>query len=397
MMECNPATRYDYGDKGACPEAFARRVLFLVTGLTPQIVTETLHALCIVRRPPFIPTRIEVLTTAEGARRARLLLFEKTPGQFTAFCADYHLPQLLDAFSPGDLEVVTSADGAPLADIVTEADNAAVADAIMRRIRDLAADPDCAIHASVAGGRKTMGVALALAMSLFGRPQDRLSHVLVSPPFESHPEFFYPPPEPEVLLSGVPPSQQPVSTEQARVSLATIPFLRLRGLLDEALLHEADGWDTLITRAQAHIGEPVLRMVLPGGRIEAAGREVAMPPSARAFLLMLARRAREGKPGPACPADGAPDEVLAEEYLAALHALEGGPQTHRSEQTLRCGMDKNFFERRKHEVNSALRKALGPGPAKAYEIGRRHDVASGRYCHDLPLKPEQVRIIDEGR
>jgi CRISPR-associated protein (TIGR02584 family) len=59
-------------------------------------------------------------------------------------------------------------------------------------VRELTADPDCAIHASIAGGRKTMGFYLGYALSLFGRPQDRLSHVLVSSPFESNQNFFYP-------------------------------------------------------------------------------------------------------------------------------------------------------------------------------------------------------------
>ncbi len=42
-----------------------------------------------------------------------------------------------------------------------------------------------------------MGLFLGIAFQLFARPQDRLSHVLVSPPdLEGHPEFYYPPPAP---------------------------------------------------------------------------------------------------------------------------------------------------------------------------------------------------------
>ena len=44
-----------------------------------------------------------------------------------------------------------------------------------------------------------MGFYLGYAFSLYARPQDRLSHVLVSSPFESHPEFFYPPATPRRL------------------------------------------------------------------------------------------------------------------------------------------------------------------------------------------------------
>ncbi len=170
------------GEMTVSAPAFPRRILFLVAGLTPQVVTETLYALCYRTPDPFLPTEIHLLTTTEGSRRARLMLLEGEQGRFYRFCEEYRLPQLAKAFDETRIHLVRGADGAPLDDIVTADDNAAVADAIMHHIRAFTSDPDCALHASVAGGRKTMSVALALAMSLFGRPQDALSHVLVSPP-----------------------------------------------------------------------------------------------------------------------------------------------------------------------------------------------------------------------
>ena len=44
-----------------------------------------------------------------------------------------------------------------------------------------------------------MGFYLGYALSLYSRAQDRLSHVLVNSPFESHSEFFYPTPESRVI------------------------------------------------------------------------------------------------------------------------------------------------------------------------------------------------------
>ena len=38
------------------PATYPRRILLAVTGLSPQIVTETLHALAIGNDTPFIPT-----------------------------------------------------------------------------------------------------------------------------------------------------------------------------------------------------------------------------------------------------------------------------------------------------------------------------------------------------
>jgi CRISPR-associated protein (TIGR02584 family) len=42
-------------------------------------------------------------------------------------------------------------------------------------------DPDCALHCSLAGGRKVMSFYSGYLFSLGGRQQDRLSHTLISP------------------------------------------------------------------------------------------------------------------------------------------------------------------------------------------------------------------------
>ncbi len=53
------------------PHQFPRRLLVAVTGLSPQIVTETLYALAVA--PPasaFVPTEIHLITTRSGAEKA---------------------------------------------------------------------------------------------------------------------------------------------------------------------------------------------------------------------------------------------------------------------------------------------------------------------------------------
>jgi len=169
---------------------YPRRILLAVTGLTPQVVTETLYALAVQRQPPFIPTEIHLLTTGEGAEAARLGLLSEDPGWFHRLCRDYALPPI--AFNASHIQVLRDAVGQPLGDIRTPDDNQRAADAITETVRNLTADPQAALHVSIAGGRKTMGYYLGYALGLFGRPQDCLSHVLVSEPFESSPEFYYP-------------------------------------------------------------------------------------------------------------------------------------------------------------------------------------------------------------
>jgi CRISPR-associated protein (TIGR02584 family) len=67
------------------------------------------------------------------------------------------------------------ANGEPLVDIRTQANNQAMADGITEWIRSFTADPETAMHVSIAGARKTMGFYAGYALSLYSRSQDRLS------------------------------------------------------------------------------------------------------------------------------------------------------------------------------------------------------------------------------
>ncbi|MDP2794168.1 MAG: CRISPR-associated ring nuclease Csm6 [Sulfurisoma sp.] len=88
---------------------------------------------------------------------------------------DYGLADKI-AFTTEHLHPLLGSDGQPLADVRSEADNIAAADAITEQVRQLTADPNCALHVSITGGRNTLGFYLGYALSMFGRPQDRLSH-----------------------------------------------------------------------------------------------------------------------------------------------------------------------------------------------------------------------------
>lgn len=75
------------------PPQYSRRILLAVTGLSPQIVTRTLYALA-REKPAFIPTEIHLITTQEGAERARLALLSDRPGWFNQLLRDYRLPDI---------------------------------------------------------------------------------------------------------------------------------------------------------------------------------------------------------------------------------------------------------------------------------------------------------------
>lgn len=372
------------------PHTYPRRILLAACGLTPQIVTETLYALAVSRRPPFVPTEVHLLTTQEGAQRVRLSLLSDDPGWFRRFCEEYELNGIY--LSEDTIHRLKDASGRPLSDIRTVEENAYTADEITERVRELTQDDTAALHVSIAGGRKTMGFYLGYALSLFGRPQDRLSHVLVSAPFESHPEFFYPTRRSRVIYT-LPPEVRPLDTAEAQVTLAEIPFVRLRHYLPQDLLEGRPRFVEVVQAAQRAAGPPELKLALGQRRGWFAGAELSLPPAELAFLSWFARRRKLGKPGLECPSEGAPDTTYAREFLAEYRqmfdALGPGDRTLKA---LKNGMEKDYFLQRRSKLHRLLREKLGP-QAEAYFVHCSQRRPASRY--ELKLEPDQIHFLDE--
>ncbi|MBK8184411.1 MAG: TIGR02584 family CRISPR-associated protein [Candidatus Competibacteraceae bacterium] len=194
------------------------------------------------------------------------------------------------------IHILRAADGRPLNDIRRPADNEAIADAITATVRELTADPDGAVHASIAGGRKTTGFYLGYALSLFGRPQDRLSHVLVSGPFESNSNFFYPAPVSRVIFATGP-DQRPLNASDAsdaEVMLADIPFVRLRDGLQESLLREGASFGDAVRQAQRNLAVPSLALDAATCRVCCGETVLRLTPISFAWLAWFARWALAG-------------------------------------------------------------------------------------------------------
>ena len=196
-----------------------RKILVAVTGMSPQIVTETVYALH--AKQDWRPDEIHVLTTQIGYDNITKALLGEN-GFFGRLCQEYELPAI--QFDEENIHVICDAEGKKLADIRTPEENNLAADMIVNFIRTLCADENTELHVSIAGGRKSMGFYIGYALSLFGRPQDKLSHVLVEEAFEQNREFFYPPKTKTTLNTD---RYGMKDAAQAQVMLAEIPFVRM--------------------------------------------------------------------------------------------------------------------------------------------------------------------------
>lgn len=339
------------------PSDYARRILLAVSGLTPQIVTETLYALAVNAEDPFVPTEVHLLSTNEGATRAKLLLLSQDPGWFYQLCDEYGLRGV--EFPEQNIHVVCDRNGKPMEDIRTAEDNQCAADCITERVRLLTADSDSALHVSLAGGRKTMGFYAGYALSLFGRPQDRLSHILAPSEFEFASGFFYPTKARRVIEGK---DKRPLDTSEATLMLAEIPFVSMRHGLPDSLLAGSSSYSEVVRAANVAIGPVELVIDQPTCRIRAAGKVFTLRRSAMAMLSVFARRARKGEGPLVAPTKGVDDPEWAKLYMREMQKCMQEPEDM-NEQTswsLHKGMDGEQFSMQLSRLQSSLRKMLGP-------------------------------------
>ena len=230
-----------------------RHILVCVAGMTPQIVTETLYALTQEQRERV--DEIRIVTTLGGRDRMLRDLLTKPDGEFFKFCRDYHIDPGNIKFDETTITLLRTPDGLMLQDIRTKEENEFAADQICELVRELTGDENVRLHASAAGGRKTMSIYLTAAMQLFGRPQDKLSHVLVNEDFETHPAFFYIPPQPCMLDLKDRQGNliKRISTAEARIHLAEIPFIRLRGARSDWLRQGGRNYSDFVRQAQEYL------------------------------------------------------------------------------------------------------------------------------------------------
>lgn len=181
---------------------------------------------------------IRILTTREGKREINANLLDPEDGQYYRFCRDYGIDPATIDFQPRHVIAVKGEHGIELDDVASDEDNEAFLKACMETAFELTGPADNAVYFSIAGGRKTMGACLAVAAQCYGRSQDRIYHVMVSPEFESNRDFYYPPPESKLIELKDFKTRQPFfkETKHARITLSPMPFISVRGLLSDAML-----------------------------------------------------------------------------------------------------------------------------------------------------------------
>ncbi len=198
-------------------------IFIFVAGGSPQIITETIQALAI-QVPSILPDELHIITTSEGKRIIKKALLDE--GRLSRLFAEFGFPPV--TFNDASFYVPTGMDGQELSDLRTTGDNEIMGDLITEFIREQADRTGVRLHCSLAGGRKTMSFYLGAALELFGRTQDKLYHVHISPEFEGT-NFYYRPKQNEKILRTY--DKAELNTDDAAVFLSELPFIRMRDKL----------------------------------------------------------------------------------------------------------------------------------------------------------------------
>jgi CRISPR-associated protein Csx14 len=274
-------------------ESKFKEVLIFVAGTTPQIITETIYAL-IHQDPPIYPDEIYVITTTHGKNLIKKNLIDL--GRFGEFCKEFNIQK--NIFDENSILVVKGNNVNFLDDIKEAKDNESLGDFITNFIRDKANNDRTRLHCSLAGGRKTMSFYMGTALQLFGRPWDKLYHVLVTPEFESNPDFYYKPKKNKVLTPFNPPLSkgekgEPLHTKDAEIFLAELPFVRLR---DKIPLN-GKSFRKLVEEGQKEIDtaltQPFIRIKLKEGIVLIGNKSIEFKPFHIVFYSYLLRQKLE--------------------------------------------------------------------------------------------------------
>lgn len=353
-----------------------KTILLAIMGTSPQVLTETLYAIHMQGKP--FPDEVYLITSANAKKKAIEWLFEK--GQIEVLKAHHNLPDF--KFELSHILLMEHDDGEAVFDGREEEDQQSIADSVTRIVAKFTADENCRIHASIAGGRKTMAFYMGYAMSIFGREQDILSHVFVSKEFEFSDQFFFP----TLTDNYIAHHNKVLNTKDAEVNLAEIPFVRMRNMVDQSFINriESNSFSKTVALLNTYKDKKVRALIISKKKcIAVNGIEIKLPPKELAFYLWLSQLPgrqididRQFCDSPAYSAsylkiysmlagdsrvfasfnvDREVVEDLSEESLAKLSSLKP--------------LEKEWLQQTRSKINGQFKQWLEPAEVDAVEIG----------------------------
>jgi CRISPR-associated protein (TIGR02584 family) len=347
-----------------------KNILLAVCGLSPQVITETLYALLHEGREVHT---IHLITTRPGRDRVLTDLLAPATGKYHTLLYEYGIAPDAISFTNENLHVLHDAKGRELNDIISPDDNEILMQTCLNLAFHFTNRPDTAVFFLVAGGRKTMTSCLTLAAQLYGRQQDRIFHVLVSPEFEGSRDFFYPP-RLSVPVQLQDKQGQPFwkNSRFARIDLITIPFISVREQLGQDLLDQP--------RPPAELMQSLIRdtpetlvVNLAEGKLIFGRLELDMHPTRLALYAFFAERKNECRLTRPCTDCTdcfleATEVVAGDEVARIYERIPGSRLVAEMSDSGIGSLTKENFQSYKSKIRRDIQSAFGQGHLAELEI-----------------------------
>ena len=267
-------------------ESEKKIILVAGMGMTPAVLTETVWALA-HQTAAVVPDEIVVITTSTGKRNLQDNVMKSDV--WAQMCEDLRKEKIDVAgkliLGTTSFQVIPDAQGDEIDDLRTGEDNLRAADTMLKTLRQYTDSSDTIVLASIAGGRKTMSALLLSCMSLVGRPEDKVYHVLTAPEFDGpmEPPFFYP--EKGVTYKNG--KGKSCKGSDDVIELFEVPFVRMGGLYKEKYKKNMPSYRGLVNQIQSSLVPDVEIDVWNGG-VKVGDRSVRLGAAEFATLLVLA-------------------------------------------------------------------------------------------------------------
>lgn len=292
---------------------YRERVLIVLAGTSPAVISETLYVLAQpAHRLSFAPTRIVVVTTTEGRTLLQDALLTPAANSSDGRSRVDRLTRMAQDLSSEtgfslnatDIRVPNLDDGSEIVDAHSVDELDAMGQLIFDVLREATTAEDSAVFFSLSGGRKSMSHISGQCMSALARPQDKLLHVIVEPSWlESVPEFLYPRNGGhDILHVDAEGNKLAVAQGDIKLLLTEQPYFRLRPMLDEAAHRLKRSLDSLgFQGVLALTNEPAQRVTI---EIDPSSGDVwiseapmrwptgASPGFLKAYMTLLAQEKR---------------------------------------------------------------------------------------------------------
>ncbi len=250
-------------------------ILIAAVGTSPAVLTETIWALA-QEDPARIPTQVIAITTLDGRAKIQEALLDSNAWKTLKDTLKKRGCPVDDAlhFGANDSIRVIGDGERDFRDIATREQNRSAADFILRVFRQYTEQPNTEIVVSIAGGRKTMSALMLSCISLLGREQDRVCHVLANETFFSaNRDFLFP--------------KNKTEEKKAEIQLSDIPFIRVRGLYEQQSGEAPSSYNEMVENfrdaAPPAINYPKVVVQKTAGKIFADGEDLLLSP--KEFLL----------------------------------------------------------------------------------------------------------------